>query len=200
MRDRPAEPSFHPLSRTSAALNEVLRTCFLRAAFQSDDHFRDVRSLSTASALGSVSHRLLEEAAKGKFDSIRGAELDRLVSDRWADLVRLEEQAMQERAHGPVPAHNRWPSHALRKATACMAASRIASHRGPRVPEASPAAEEPSLVQAEVWYEGFDGRIAGRIDLVRRTNAGIEIVDYKSGSVTEREETQGAARRVREPL
>ena len=199
MRERPQWPSFHPLPRTSPALNEVLRTCFLRAAFQSDDQFLDVRSLSTASALGSVSHRLLEEAARGKFDGVIGADLDRLVAARWAELVGLEEQAMKERAHGPVPAHNRWPKYALRKATACRAASRIASHRGPGVLETAASAVEPRPVQTEVWYEGLNGRLAGRIDLVRRTSAGIELIDYKSGSVTEQERTTGVANRIREP-
>ena len=87
MRDRPDGPSVYPLSRTSAALNEVLRDCFLRAAFQTDSQLSGIRSLSTASVLGSVSHQLLEEAAQGKFDSASETDLEEEVAQRWEDLA-----------------------------------------------------------------------------------------------------------------
>lgn len=76
MRDRPNGPSFHTLRRTSPALNEVLRVCFLRAAFQADPQFSSVRSLSTAATLGTVSHRLLESAARGELDDTLEQNLD----------------------------------------------------------------------------------------------------------------------------
>ena len=200
MQGRPEGPLFHPLPRTSAALNEVLRNCFLRASFQSDHRFSGVRPLSTASALGSVSHRLLEEASRGRFDSICGTNLDKEVARRWAFLVALEEQEFQRRAHGSVPTHNRWPTYALRMATACRLASRIARQRGSRLPwKATAVVGSNSPTQAEVWYEGYGGKIVGRVDLLRRTGAGIELVDYKSGLVTEQQETLGAAGRLREP-
>ena len=198
MRDRPNGPSFHPLWRTSPALNEVLRHCFLRAAFQADHQFSDVRSLSTAAVLGTVSHRLLEAAAQGEFDSARGANLDTAVAHRWAELMEFEEQALQRRAHSPVPSHTRWPKHALRKATACKVAARITLQRHRGLLGASTAAVSSSLTQAEVWYEGYGGRLAGRVDLVRRTSAGIELIDYKSGLVIEQGEAEGADHRVRE--
>ena len=199
MRDRPDGPSFQPLSRTSAGLNEVLRVCFLRAAFQADPRFSEVRAISTASTLGRVSHRLLEEAVQGKFGSISETDLDQEVAHRWDSLVDLEERAMQERLSDSAPTHTRWPRYALRKATACRMASRIVRHRGPRPLGIAAAALEVSSAQAEVWYEGYQGKLAGRIDLIRRTGAGTELVDYKSGLVTVEDETLAVVNRVREP-
>ena len=198
MRDRPNGPSFHTLRRTSPALNEVLRVCFLRAAFQADPQFSSVRSLSTAATLGTVSHRLLESAARGELDDTLEQNLDTVVAKRWDKLVKSEEKALQRQAHGSVPAHIRWPKHALRKVSACKAASRIALQRRRGFRGVSAAALSPNPTGTEVWYEGYEGRLAGRIDLVRRTSSGIEVIDYKSGIVVEQGAVEGTANRVRE--
>lgn len=42
--------------------------------------------------------------------------------------------------------------------------------------------KSPSM-EAEVWVESNNGKVAGKIDLVRQTSNGIEIVDYKTGVV-----------------
>ena len=179
-------------------MNEVLRTCSLKAAFQSDQRFSGVRTLSTASALGAVSHCLLEEAARGKFDSHCGAGLDKEVARRWSQLVASEEQGLQERAQGPVPTHNRWPRYALTMATACRLTCRIARQRASRHPRPATVRKRSSSPnQVEVWYEGYGGKLVGRVDLVRRTRAGIELVDYKSGLVTEQEETRAKREGIR---
>ena len=191
MRIRPYGPSLHPLRRTSPAVNEVLRSCFLRAAFQADDQFSGIRSLSTSTVLGTVAHSLLEAAARGEFDKTSRANLDTAVAQKWDALVDSEEQALQERAYGSVPTHTRWPRHALRKATACKVASRIALQRGRASLSISSTAATSASTQTEVWYEGYGGRLVGRIDLLRRSSAGTELIDFKSGLVVEQGEVDG---------
>ena len=53
--------------------------------------------------------------------------------------------------------------------------------------------------KVEVWYEGYDGKLVGRIDLLRYTSSGIELVDYKSGLVMQQDETDGNIQHLREP-
>ena len=62
--ERTRSPAVTPLPKTSPALNEVLRACYLRAAFQNDPMFSNVRVLSTSAALGTIAHRLLEMSAR----------------------------------------------------------------------------------------------------------------------------------------
>jgi len=38
----------------------------------------------------------------------------------------------------------------------------------------------------EVWVQTADGKVGGRIDLIRETGDGIEIIDYKTGDLTNR--------------
>ena len=199
VRNRPEGPSFRPLQRTSAALHEVLRVCFLRAAFLTDDRFSEVRAVSTASILGRVSHRLLEEAAQGKFDSPSETDLEQEVAHEWDRLVKFEERAMRERLLDVPPVRIKWPGYALRRATACRTASYMARRRSHGFSGTASAPLEPAVAQAEVWYEGYGGRLAGRVDLIRRTSTGIEMVDYKSGLVVDAEETEGGIGSVREP-
>lgn len=195
--ERPNGPKARPMGRTSPALNEVLRTCPLRASFQGDHLFADARSLSAAAALGAVSHHLLEEASRGAFDRTDDSALPGAILQRWRELTDSEGRALQGRAYCLVPDPVRWPKYAIRRAFACKVASRIARKRNQ--PWAAPPGASPAQIQAEVWYEGYGGRLAGCIDLVRRTGVDVELVDYKSGLVIGEDDPEGAVKRVREP-
>ena len=198
MRRLPDGPTPAPLKRTSPARNESLRQCFLRVAYQADSRFSHVRTLSTAGVIGTVSHRLLECAATGDFDKIDEADLDREISLKWRVLLECEEEALVRWTGGAVPSHGRWPKYALRKAAACRAARRIAVQRsfGP----SQPTREDGSYAsdKSEVWYEAFGGKLVGRIDYLRRTDRGVEVVDYKSGMVAEADQNGGGNPRVGE--
>ena len=138
-----------------------------------------------------MSHRLLEGAAKGDFDKVDEADLDREISLKWRILLEGEEEALVRWTGGTVPSHSRWPKYALRKVAASRAARRIAVQRrfGPSQPTRD--VDSYSSDESEVWYEAFDGKLVGRIDHLRRTDRGIEVVDYKSGIVAVADENGG---------
>ena len=159
--------------------------------------FSDVRIQSTSSILGLVTHSLLAEAARGEFSNLNGAKLESLVAARWDKLMEVQEHRIQERAFCTMPTRKKWPKYALKRATACRAASRIARSRGARQPKVGHAGSDPNAVQSEVWYEGYGGQLVGRIDLIRRTTEGIEVIDYKSGLITEGD-AQAQPNRLRE--
>jgi hypothetical protein len=183
MRNRPLGPSFHKIIRVSPSLNEILRMCFLRAAFQADDQFSDVRSLSTAAALGTVSHHLLQAAIDGEFRCKKEEEIYSLVEQRWSQLVEIESNNLQLRSLGQVPVPLKWPKYSVRKATACRLAFRLAcTHM-----RASIAGQaKTSQTKTEALFHGYDGKLFGRVDFIRTTNLGIELIDYKSGLIYER--------------
>lgn len=187
-----------PLLRTSPALDEVLRTCHLRAAFQSDPEYSGLRGLSTSAALGTVAHRLLEICARGEFDGSSSIGLPKAIEQKWDELMATETHILSELAVGQVATAHRWPGFALRKASAVRAASKIVESRHLASPERIGAATDEAIrTQAEAWLEGQQGRLVGRIDLMRRTKHGTEIVDYKSGVAYDAELSSDGAREVR---
>jgi len=80
---------------------------------------------------------------------------------------------------------------------ACKAASRISSRRKKKYV----GVKDTLLIKkikVEVWYEGYNGRLAGRIDLIRYTSSGMELVDYKSGLVMQQDEADGNTQQLQE--
>ena len=195
---RTRSPAVTPLLKTSPALSEVLRACNLRAAFQNDPMFSDVRVLSTSAALGTIAHRLLEMSSRGEFNAVSRSSLSQIIVQKWDELVATAAQNFSGLAVGTVPPPTRWPGFALKKASAVKAATRIAEGMlGAVSGPTGVASVGPSRAQSEAWLEGQDGRMVGRIDLIRRTKAGTEVVDYKSGIVYDVDPSSDGAREVR---
>ena len=116
----------------------------------------------------------------------------------WDDLAATEAQNFSGLAVGLVPPPPRWPGFALKKASAVRAATRIAEGRLEAVSGAMRVPSEgPGHTQSEAWFEGQGGRLVGRIDLIRRTKAGTEVADYKSGIVYDVDPSSDGAREVR---
>ena len=196
--ERTSGPVVIPIPKTSPALNEVLRACKLRAAFQNDPMFTDVRVLSMYAALGTIAHRLLEVCARGDFDTVSRSSLSQSIAQGWDNLAAAEAHNFSRLAIGPVPALPKWPGFALKKAGAVRAATRIAESRLEAMSGAAKSARAGlGYTQSEVWQEGQGGRLVGRIDLIRRTRAGTELVDYKSGIVYETDPSAEGSREIR---
>ena len=195
---RTINPVATPLLKTSPALDEVLRACRLRAVFQNDPEFSGVRGLSTSAALGSIAHRVLEMSAGGEFDEVSSKGLSQAIAQKWDELAATEAQNFSVLAIGQVPPTSRWPGFALKKASAIRAAIRIAGGRLWAISGPVGAVIDGSVrPQSEAWLEGQGGRLVGRVDLIRRTKAGTEIVDYKSGIIYDVDPSSDGAREVR---
>ncbi len=196
---RTSSPAVTSLLKTSPALNEILRACRLRAAFQNDSAFSDVRVLSTSAALGTIAHRLLEGCARGGFDPVSRSGLSQAIAQTWEDLAAIEADKFRGLAIGLVPTPSRWPGYALKKASAVRAAIRIAESRQGVVSGSTRVVRDgTSHNQSEAWLEGQGGRLVGRVDLIRHTIAGTEVVDYKSGIIYDVDPSSDGAREVRE--
>ena len=196
--ERTSSPAVTPLLKTSPALNEILRACRLRAAFQYDPAFSDVRVLSTSAALGTIAHRLLEVCARGEFDAVSRGSLSQAISQTWDDLAATEADNFRGLVIGRVPPPPKWPGYALKKAGAVRAATRIAESRQGAVSGSTRVVRDGSgHNQSEEWFEGHGGRLVGRVDLIRRTQAGTEVVDYKSGIVYDVDLSSDGAREIR---
>ena len=196
MFERPSGPSVTPITHTSSTINEELRECFLRATFHSDSRFSNIGFPSTYAALGLIAHKLMELITQGDFDRIGGEELEEAITKCWVQLVHVEFQKLQEDALSPVPEPVKWPKYALRMVASCKAASRITSQRQQQ--SISCGAPSIELPKSEVWYKGYGGKLVGRLDFIRHTSSGVEVIDYKSGHVIQQYELNGNIRRLNE--
>lgn len=172
----PTEPRLAPLGRLSPSLGEALRACGLRVAFRSDPEYGSLRRPSPASALGLVSHALLEALARGDYDTVMEGELEPTLQAAWNAHV-YEMQAEIEKAWplGSVPPPSRWPGYQLTRVRLLRLLIDQARRRrgGNRA--------ESALVAAEKWLEAPGLPLHGRADRIERSASGVELVDLKSG-------------------
>ena len=103
----------------------------------------------------------------------------------WNEAVRVEEAAAREHPlECHLPPASRWPGYAMRK----VRTRNLAAQLGAKVPRAEPVGgQEVELVEREREHAGFEGKLRGRPDIVRKTAAGTAIEDYKTGSLYEAE-------------
>jgi hypothetical protein len=136
--------------------------------------------------LGDACHHVLDDAVR------TGA----LLSPDWKEAVRLlwekhaqaeEQSAEAEGSHEPVA---RWPGYQLKRARLFQVAGRVR--------ELIAALPDDAEVLTEVPLSAFEGRLFGRADLVIRGETVRRLIDYKSGSVIDRESLEPRESYVRQ--
>jgi RecB family exonuclease len=168
-----------------------MEACALREVWAAA---RELAALPTtpAAAVGTVAHRLLEEAGRGNFSCVPESAIER----RWDELLRRAEAACAESwlNRHLVPLATAVPDFEVRRLQALAAAGALAEAA------ATARSEEPDQPRGlpsgcEVPVSTPDGRAGGRIDLVSQTAGGPALKDYKSGAIHAR----GAATRDLKP-
>jgi hypothetical protein len=129
--------------------------------------------------LGTVSHRLLEEAGRG----LLGAAPATVIGERWDELLRIEES---EATHDWlqrhfVPLSSSVADFEVRRLQAIGAATALAAAASQTAPEVRSARER--TLGAEVPVSTPDGEAGGRIDVVVDAPGGPVLKDYKTGAV-----------------
>jgi hypothetical protein len=168
-----------PLARLSPTSLPPIAACRLRGVWQASGQPPLLPS-SPAAHLGTIIHRLFEEAGQGAFSDKTepsGAEA------RWHELVAEKEQAMSaqplERRFVPLQQHI--PKfEVLRIRTLARVAELSAGVQGR---EAGPAGADGTPYGPELWVESTDGLIAGKIDRALPGPEGPILQDYKSGAI-----------------
>lgn len=147
---------------------------------------------SIPGAIGTAAHRLLEAATHGEFVSSSGQVDAQGIAERWDSLIDEQIESLDQLASRSAPSRKLWRNYALRRAAAIVAAERICHRQSHRHSTSRGIGHA-----TEAWYQGFGGRLGGRIDLVVVSSRGLEILDYKSGIVTDRTEAGEATGELR---
>ncbi|MFN0152841.1 MAG: RecB family exonuclease [Gaiella sp.] len=164
-----------PLRRLAPTGLHAFDECRLRGAW-SAARMPPLLPSSPAARLGTVVHRLLEEAGRGALSS-------NSLDGRWQELVAETEQAMTQSALEArfVPLRETVPKYEVVRLRAEARAGELAQD----LPDAGSRAAEAkaSPYGYELRVESADGLIAGRIDRAVPAPAGPVLQDYKSGAI-----------------
>jgi RecB family exonuclease len=130
--------------------------------------------ISPSARLGSVAHRVLEISARGR---VKAEDL----AGTWDEAVsRIEEEMRRHGEAHLVPLSENAPRYEVKKRLTLDAAAHIVHNlpSGPRVRDGVSA-------EAEVWLESRDKLLGGFVDRLVVRHDGTEIIDYKTGAITE---------------
>jgi len=158
-----------PVKRISPSRFSQFQLCSLREIWSSN-HQNALLPCHPSARLGTISHAVLEAAAKGG------------VSDRadlesfWNEVSKkVQDEMLQHRIEKHlVPLDVYAFNYEVKKILCFKMAEQILE---------SPGTEAAGKGSAEQWVESADRKIGGKIDLILAHEDGVEIVDYKTGNV-----------------
>lgn len=130
--------------------------------------------------IGSAAHLVLERAGAGELPT------EEARAGAWDSAIQAQADALQEKTTPPAWASrpSSWPYYELKRARTLRLASRLAALRGSGGPPPGGSPHASPAADFEVWREALNGRLKGRIDVVRR-GPPKTIEDYKTGKVND---------------
>ncbi len=176
-------PSPQPRTHVSPAGAAALIRCPLQVAYRDDPQALVGVPWTPALCIGTAAHLVLERAGAGHLPT------DEARAEAWEEAIRAQVVALEAKGTAAVLWVSRpadWPFYALKRARTLRLARRLASLRGEAGPTPAKTSAANPAVEFEVWREALDGRLKGRIDVVRRGPPKI-IEDYKTGGLSDEE-------------
>ena len=174
----PSIPQF-----TSPTMDEDMRNCELRLAFKWDPNFKDTAPPSPPLILGKVGHKLMELATNGTFDDQPNDSVGTVLTDVWNDLIQKEISGAEKTGYKLPPA-NQWNYISMKRRKVILECEQIVKSRRQSTPQSQGISNSVKYL-AEHTISAFDGRIRGKVDLIKIDGNEITILDYKTGKVLE---------------
>ncbi len=159
-----------PLSRISPSRFFSLQQCSLKEIWASNGQ-RRLLPCSPSAYVGTAVHKLLELAFQGRIKD------EATLEKCWDDEIRRLEQEMTANTVEKhlVPLEMSAYNYEVKK---ILAFRMLCSMFSNWITTREIVAQKSG---AEVWVQTPDGKVGGRIDFVKETGDGIEIIDYKTG-------------------
>ncbi len=165
-------PKLNPITKLSPTLFATLRQCQLRAGLS---HARAQRTtkISTAALLGTIAHRVLEDARTLKRDE----DLRKQAKTLWDKTVEQVEKTLQnsplDKSLLPI---SRWKKYyLLREYTICRCEEIALGH----------GISERQVIASERKFDNLEYGFTGKPDLIIRRENGLVIIDYKSTELSD---------------
>lgn len=151
---------------------------------------RDPGNLS--SSLGKIAHKVLASAHKGGLEGHNAGNRESTFHQIWEAIEREEFESIQSKwPNSLVPQPIRWPKYFAIKTSTQYLVDKAVSLGEVWRKEGNPSRSVCTSYDSFPWIEKFLEsevlKLKGIPDLVKETSIGLEIVDYKTGNVTDPE-------------
>ena len=166
-------------SVTSPSAFEVMRGCMYRSGLERDPLYNKDRFPSPQIVIGNATHKLKEIAARGDLNGLSQADRKSAAANLWEEEITKGRETMVALALGDAPQPEGWPNYQKHRIYAIKDLELSTVAHGFADPDFS--------ANPEVPLKAHDGALIGRVDLVRETAEGTEIIDYKTGELAEPE-------------
>ena len=169
-------PELTPLRRISPSRYHAINQCVLREVWHAN-RVAPILPVSPTIRLGLVAHRVLELGARSCLDNQE-------VIQVWNEATsHVEEQMRQAGEERFVPLSQSAQKFEVKKRLTFAAVQMMTTKQPPRTGSGGPG---PGTAQVEAWLESEDGLLGGYVDRIVPGKSGVELLDYKSGAITER--------------
>lgn len=163
-----------PVARISPSTYCNLQSCKLKGILYAN-HFTPLLPASPSTRLGSAIHVLFELAEKGMVsDDEHGLEC------AWkSEIERVESKMIANKLEAHlVPLELSAANFDVKKIIAFNALRSFTQ----RTVHVKP---KTTNIEPEKWVETDDGKVCGRIDLIKKYDKHVEIIDYKTGNIAD---------------
>jgi len=169
---------------------EVFDRCPQRFVWNLDKSRKTRKQTNLSSALGNIAHKVLALAHQGEFNAIKNEDFELTFKKIWDEIESEEYRKIEsEWPDSVVPRPIRWPKYFAIKASSMYLVENLIKSgevwplKG-ALPEKGGTSEKPFP-----WVERFlvsqKLKLKGIPDLVKKSSTGLEIIDYKTGSVVD---------------
>ena len=169
-------PKLQPIMNLSPTMFATLKKCQLQAGLRNARAQQTTRS-STAALLGTISHRVLENA---RFINRDNKDLRTQAEAMWDKTAGEVEEQLRT---SPLDKHllpiNKWRRYYLLRERTIRRCEEIAS---------SQMISENQVIASERKFDSVKYGFTGKPDLILRQDDGLVIIDYKSGELPDESE------------
>ena len=171
---------------------EVFQSCPQRFIWKFDLEKKNRQRSNLSSSLGNIAHKVLASVHKGALSTFTGENEELAFNEIWKKIEKEEFEKIQSQwTNTIVPQPIRWPRYfAVKTTTQYLVGIAIKSGEVWKSTEVS-SGRTTSYEQPFPWVEKFleceELSLKGIPDLVKETSDGLEIVDYKTGNVSDSE-------------
>lgn len=160
------------LERISPSRFIALQECQLREIWQSQREVPPLLPGNTAAKIGIIIHRMLELTYKCLIRT------DNEIAAKWEEEVRTIEQTMRtNHLDANLLPLSQSRNYEVKKLRCFLLLQRLL--KGTH----NISSSSITMNHSEVWLETIDKKIGGKVDLIRQTTNGAQLIDFKTGSI-----------------
>jgi CRISPR/Cas system-associated exonuclease Cas4 (RecB family) len=163
--------NYKKIKRISPSQFHSIKNCAYKSILAEAFEKKALLPISPNAYYGSVLHKILEFMARGL---VRTEEDFDMRFD--AEIAVMENHLSQEGYSSLIPLQKNVKDFGLKKAL-------LKKHLKNAIPY--PKQKSGTKFTPEKWFEANDGSIGGKIDLIIEEGENVEIIDFKTGAITE---------------